>query len=323
MKQEPFEKKHTDFWLAMEQSLEDKTPNAELPEQYRRVCHHLAIARSRHYSAALCNRLNNLVIAGHRALYKQKRPWQQSFFSLLSQDLPTVLNRNARYVWLAMALFFAPLLVTAYACYVSEELILSFLDYEQLKNFESMYDPAGEFQTEQRTAGEDWFMFGFYIKNNISIGFQTFAGGIFAGVGSIFIVLFNGIFIGAVAGHIAQIGYNDTFFPFVIGHGAFELTAIGLAGAAGLRLGFSIINPKSFSRIDALKIAGQEAIIMVYAVIIMLLIAAFLEAFWSSSDVIPNSVKYAVGTVFWVMVTIYFVACTLPRAAHQGLQNES
>lgn len=302
------------MWQRFESMLEQKHFDPALPEMYRDVCHHLALARSRHYTSKLCSRLNHLVMLGHTRLYANTKTWDASLSTVILEDLPNTLRNNARLVWLSMALFFITMLITGYACYIDEEFILSIFGPEDIAQFESMYDPESEYRTaDMRDAGDDWYMFGFYIANNIGIGFRTFASGIFAGIGSLFILFYNGLAIGAVAGHLTKTGYTETFYPFVVGHGSFELTAIALSCAAGLRLGFSLINPNGYSRIDAMKLAGKDAIVLVYAVIIMLLIAAFLEAFWSSSSAIPNAVKYSVGGVFWVMVIYYLIACTLPK----------
>ena len=316
MKQQPFEEKHRAMWQAFEQMLTQKRHNPDMPEQYRQICHHLALARSRNYSATLCQKLNKLVMHGHQQLYSSSQLWHQSLAQFLLQDFPSALAENRKFVWVSMALFFLPLLLTAFACSVNDELVLSLYSPAQLSDFEAMYDPEGENQLGAREASDDLLMFGYYIKNNISIGFQTFASGIFAGIGSIFIILFNGLMIGAMAGHMLNIGYTETFFSFVIGHGSFELTAIALAGAAGMRLGFTLINPKGYRRLDAMNIAGKKAIVLVYGVFIMLLIAALLEAFWSSSRTLPSEIKYAVGTFLWLIVLAYLIIFSFARLSH-------
>jgi uncharacterized membrane protein SpoIIM required for sporulation len=125
------------------------------------------------------------------------------------------------------------------------DLIYNLIPAEQVREMQGMYDPvAGHLgQAAERAASEDWVMFGYYIMHNIGIAFQTFAGGLLFGLGSAFFLFFNGLMIGAVAGHLTEIGFGQTFWPFVIGHGAFELTAIALAGAAGLKLGWALIAP--------------------------------------------------------------------------------
>ena len=151
-------------------------------------------------------------------------------------------------------------------------------------------------------------MFGYYIMNNIGIAFQTFASGLLFGLGSLFFLLFNGLLIGAVSGHLSQIGYGEPFWSFVIGHGAFELTAITLAGAAGLQLGWALIAPGRHARSEALRLAAAQAVKLVAGVVIMLLIAAFVEAYWSSMTLASSSLKYWVGAALWLLVAIYFLA---------------
>ena len=87
--------------------------------------------------------------------------------------------------------------------------------------------------------------------------------------------------IGAVAGYLTQLGYSETFWSFVIGHGAFELTAIALAGAAGLKLGWALLAPGRLPRGEALRLAAIRAVRLLGGAALFLLIAAFIEAYWS------------------------------------------
>ena len=174
---------------------------------------------------------------------------------------------------------------------------------------ERMYDPdarrLGRFS--ERGSGDDWVMFGFYIMNNIGIAFQTFASGLLLGLGSLFFLLFNGLMIGGVAGHLTRIGYGEPFWSFVIGHGAFELTAIALAGAAGFKLGWALLAPGRLPRGEALRLAASKAIQLVCGVILFLLLAAFIEAFWSSTTFASPNIKYIVGAGLWVLVLSYLL----------------
>ena len=114
-----------------------------------------------------------------------------------------------------------------------------------------MYSDAAESIGSTRGPDEDWMMFGIYIRNNISIAFQCFAAGIFVGVGSMFFLVYNGVLIGAIAGFLTERGLGETFYSFVVTHGAFELTAIFLSGATGLRLGHALVAPGRNTRVRA------------------------------------------------------------------------
>ena len=146
-----------------------------------------------------------------------------------------------------------------------------------------------------READDNVAMFGFYIFNNVKIGFQTFATGLAFGLGTLFYLVFNGVMIGAVAGYLTGIGYGTPFWSFVSGHSAMELVAIAISGAAGLRLGAAVVAPGARSRKAALVDAARPAVRLMYGAAAMFFIAAFIEAFWSPLTAFPPQTKYAVA----------------------------
>ena len=150
-------------------------------------------------------------------------------------------------------------------------------------------------------------MFGFYVMHNVGIAFQCFAGGLFFGVGSLFFLVLNGVLAGSVAGYLTLRGHGDNFYSFVITHGAFELTAIVLAGASGLALGQALLAPGRRSRLAALQLRARGAIVIVYGMTAMFMIAAGLEAFWSSARWISAEVKFGVGAACWLGIVAYFL----------------
>jgi len=180
-----------------------------------------------------------------------------------------------------------------------------------------MYDPGNEKigRSEDRESATDFAMFGYYIWNNIGIAFRTFASGMLAGVGTVLALLFNGVVIGGVAGHITQLGFVSTFWPFVSGHSAFELTAICISGGAGLLLARAILMPGRRSRGDALKAAALEAVTLVMGAGLLLLGAAFIEAFWSSNRAVAHEVKYSVAAVLWLVLILYLTLAGRGRDA--------
>jgi uncharacterized membrane protein SpoIIM required for sporulation len=151
--------------------------------------------------------------------------------------------------------------------------------------------------------------------HNIGIAFQTFASGLLFGLGSAFFLLFNGLMIGAVAGHLTHIGFGQTFWSFVIGHGAFELSAIALAGAAGLQLGWALIAPGRLPRAEALRLAARKSVLLICGVMLFLLIAAFIEAYWSSMTAPAPMTKYLVGAALWLLVATYLLFAGRTRHA--------
>ena len=317
MKQQDFEARYTPDWAILESWLkrkgskqssdtDEKTISAEqLVPLYRQLCHHCALARSRGYSPELVDRLNRLALELHHVLYQQNRRLLPKVMYFLFMGFPEALRVNARLIALSAAFFLLPGLAMFVGCLTNNELIYTLMSPEDVWHFETIYDPANAILGRERASDTDLYMFGYYIKNNIGISFQVFAGGLLFGLGSVFYLVYNGLAIGGVAGHIVHLGFDETFFPFVVGHGAFELTAIVFSGAAGLRLGLALIDPGPYRRLTALRLAAKDAVWLIYGTTLMLLLAAFLEAFWSSSSTVPASVKYTVGAIYWLMVLVY------------------
>ena len=276
-----------------------------IAELYRRACEHLALARARAYPAHIVDRLDQLTSDAHQLIYQRREFGVERLRRLFAEDFPRAVRAHALYVWVATAVFALPTLIVGVLVYYQPELILSVVDPETAAQFEEMYSDSAEAIGRTRTADNDWTMFGFYIRNNIGVSFQCFASGLFAGVGSLFFLAFNGAFGGAIGGYLVERGLSSTFFSFVATHASFELTAIVLSGAAGLRIGHSILAPGRRTRVQALVVSARESIVIVYGVIAMLLIAAGIEAFWSSSKWISDAVKYSVAAFCWFAVIAY------------------
>lgn len=311
MDRERFEELNQADWRSLELSLDllDKGRTMgsaeEFPALYRRVCHHLALVRHRRLGADLETRLNRLVLRGHRQLYKTRdrgaaRPWR-----FLLVDFPRRVRAEGRLLLVASLLFYGPLAGAFAAATARPEVALSIMPGEDLEAVAEQYGPD-VLVPEERDLGTGLSMFGFYVHNNVSIAFRTFASGIFAGIGSVFFLVYNGLVIGAVSARIRALGYEEAFYSFIVGHGAFELTAIVLAGVAGLRLGLAVIAPGRLRRAAALRTAARVTLPILYGCAAMLLVAALVEAFWSPSGV-PTSVKIPVGILFWLGVGVFFL----------------
>jgi len=280
---------------------------ARLASLYRRTCEHLALSRARAYPAYLIDRLERLTGEAHQVIYRQHDLGLERLRALVTFEFPKAVRRHRSYVAVATATFAVPMIVIALLVYSRTDLILSVVSAETAAEMERMYSSHGHAIGRARDAGTDWVMFGYYIRNNVGIAFQCFAGGLFAGVGALFFLAYNGAFGGAVAGYLTARGLSPTFYSFVATHSSFELTAIVLAGAAGLRLGHSWLSPGRLTRRQSLVLAGQESVLLLYGAAGMLVIAAAVEAFWSSSAWVPAAVKYGVAAICWAGVIGYFV----------------
>jgi uncharacterized membrane protein SpoIIM required for sporulation len=317
VRQAPFETLHAKEWEAFEAFLDaSKTFDpAEMPERYRRLCQSLALAQERHYSAELVDRLNRLALRGHHALYVNRRRESQQVLQFILAGFPRLVRAEWRLVAAAAILFFGPLAALIAVLQVFPDFAHYLLTPEQIAGFHQMYDPANR-RLGMREADTNVLMFGYYIWNNVRIGFQTFAGGMLAGVGSAWFLGANGVIIGAVAGYLTHAGFGEQFWSFVAGHSALELVAIVFSGAAGFKLGLAVIAPGNQTRKAALIAAARPAVRMMYGAAVMFFGAAFVEAFWSPLTEVSYNVKIGAGVAAWLILLAYFLFAGRARAAH-------
>ena len=317
MRQESFVARHQEEWNRFEvwltrrgdspreargQPPVEGLRDEDMPESYRRLCQQLALARSRGYSPIVVSRLQALAQRGHAVLYRAPPPAWHRMLHFVLAEFPRLVRAQRGCLLAAVLLFVVPTVASYLAVQYRPELVYTMISPEQAAQFEQMYDPAQPIHKLGRESGEDLQMFGFYILNNISIGLRTFATGLFFAVGTIIVLIKNGLMLGVVASHLQAVGHGGPFWRFVPAHSAPELTAVVIAGAAGLQLGLALVAPGRRRRVDALIEAGLVGAKLCLGVFLMLVLAAFIEAFWSSIGWMPAMIKYAVGAVMWSLI---------------------
>lgn len=341
MKQAQFEARHANEWQRLAHWLDARPPRAtkqgsgtippplpgnenanaltdvDFPGAYRRLCQQLALAERRGYGQTLIERLRNLAERGHLLLYRPPRARWGRVLDFFAREFPQRVREWHAVMLASAVLYFLPFLACLVLLQYRPEMAQLILGHEMLANMEQMYDPAAKHTRLGRDSGSDLQMFGFYIFNNVSIGFRTFAMGLLAGIGSALALVFNGVMHGGAAGHLTAIGYGDPFWRFVAGHSAPELLGIVLSGGTGLKLGLSLLMPGQRTRIRAFKETGIDGARIILGVFAMLVLAAFIEAFWSSIGSIPAWIKYSVGISLWVV----FLAWLLLAGRGRGTQH--
>lgn len=260
---------------------------AELPDfaaRYREVAADLARARTYRADPVVIERVERLVAGGHNALYRDERQTASIVWRTVAREFPAAVVHARRHVFAAFLAFAAPAAI-GYSM-LRERPALAEEVLPQV-----MLDRAAEARgriAERHTYAEAEarvrpLMASWIIANNVRVAFACFAGGVFAGVGSLLLLAFNGLSIGTVAGHFANVGVLRYLLEFIIGHGALELFAVWIAGAAGLLLGQAVVSPGDLTRGDALVIAGRVAVRMIGAAVVCLLVAGTIEGFISAS----------------------------------------
>ncbi|MFP6674855.1 MAG: stage II sporulation protein M [Pirellulaceae bacterium] len=285
---------------------------------YRAACADLALADAYQLPPNTVQFLHLLVGRAHNQLYRSQRfnvnRWRQTLLEVVPRQI-----FEDRCVQICFVLFWGIFILSAFLAQSTTvwpgyaEQVMSAEFIEQL---ESMF--ANEINGRPMDA--DFAMAGFYILHNTGIGLQCFAGGILV-VPGIYITVSNAALLGASFGYMARpdVPAGENFFHFVTAHGPFELTAIVLAAGAGLRIGWSWIRTDGLTRHASLRKAGQEAMPVMGASMVLFFFAALIEGFLSPSAA-PYYIKAMVAIASSALLMVYFVVLGMPRRSRHALR---
>jgi uncharacterized membrane protein SpoIIM required for sporulation len=152
------------------------------------------------------------------------------------------------------------------------------------------------------------------MTNNLLVSFVTFAGGILFGVGTLWFLFTNGMMLGVIGAACHHYEMSLALWSFVAPHGSLELPSILIAGAAGLRIGHSMLFPGALRWKDSVARGGVEATQLVSGIIPMLIVAGTLEGFFSPSHA-PIWLKFTVGGLLFALLSLWLLHPVKARAA--------
>jgi uncharacterized membrane protein SpoIIM required for sporulation len=270
----------------------------ELGLLYRQAAADLSTVRADRTSRTLEQYLNRLVGRAHNFVYSGKRISAMSLWNFIAHGYPRLLRRLSTYVYLATG-------ITVASALLGMMITLIRPDFGVLFMGPAMMDSVNQHKmwTEQILSAKAPFS-SMIMTNNIGVCFLTFAGGITAGLWTIYALFQNGLMLGVIAVVCARHGLSLSLWSFIAAHGALELPSIMLAGAAGLRLGAGILFPGLLRRRESIAVAGAESVQLVAGTIPLLIIAGTLEAFLSPTHA-PIALKFSVGAFLFIALVFW------------------
>lgn len=279
-----------------------------LARLYRSICYDLSLVQSREWGVRLEAYLNDLVAQGHNLLYQSQRMSLREIYRFFAYRFPQLFRQRSQAILLSTGLFLVPLIISTMIAARRPDLAQLVVGSEQVQQTLQHFGSGLPQDEEPDFTANRSAMFGFYIKNNTAIALRAFALGALAGIGTCVILISNGISIGMLQGVVLAAGNPtaENFFSFIISHGAFELTAIVIAGAGGLVLAQGFLMPGTMSRPASVRHHGADALRLASGAAVMLFVAALLEGYFSPLPV-AAAIKYFAGTFLWLIVLVYLL----------------
>jgi uncharacterized membrane protein SpoIIM required for sporulation len=273
----------------------------ELASLYRSVSADLARAKTNQVGNTLVQDLQRLTSRGYSQIYQgsRRQDWHEAV-EFCRWGFPATVQQTFGYIAAATGIFLVGALIAWWYAW-QDPVFMSIVVPESL--IEKVRD-RHELWMGSIVGIEPLASSGIMI-NNLKVSFAAVAGGITAGIYTVFILAFNGVHIGAIATLVGQNNLAYPFWAFVLPHGSLELPAIFFAGGAGLLIARAILFPGKYRRLDALKYYGSQAAQLVFGIVPMLIVAGTIEGFFSPSPLVPNPIKYFAGIGIFTLLVMY------------------
>lgn len=277
---------------------------------YQRVSSQLSFARHHYKDPSLTAELNQLTADANAALYRRTASPAAGLRRFFVISFPAAVWKLRRAVATAALITFLPAAIMA-IWFAQSPAALDAAAPEALRaayveeDFEAYYssEPAGQFATK-------------VLVNNIQVSFLAFALGVFCCVGTVYVLAYNGANIGMALGVFAAAGQQPKFWGLILPHGLLELSAVVIAGAAGLSMGWAIIAPGDRTRSGAFTEEARRSVAVVLGLVLAFIVAGIIEGFVTPG--LPTVPRIAVGVVVETAFVVYIVSFGR-RAEARGL----
>lgn len=304
-----FVKQHREDWKQLEQfltSLHKKRSNItgndidRFDRLYQKAAQNLSYSQTYFPEEEVTVYLNGLVSQSHNLLYKDQVSSFKQIRTFFSTTFIGLLTQQWRFVLVAMALFTLGGLA-AFISVLNDPLhIYSVLP----ENLAQGVDPD---QINSKQPIDSSLMSASIMTNNIQVGMLAFVGGITFGLLTVYLMIYNGIMIGALAALYWHYGKAYEFWAYIVPHGMIELTAIFIAGGAGLLMGYKLFVPGVYSRGYQLKRQAKRSVQLFLGTIPLFIIAGIIEGFITPSA-LSLEVKYIVAILTVAALALYIAS---------------
>lgn len=324
MKEALFLKRNADRWQEFETLLQDqrrRDPD-KLASLFVQLTDDLSYARTFYPDSQTVSYLNALAGKAHQVIYKRKQESHRRFITFWTQEIPMEVYKARSALMLSLIVFVLSALIgivsTANDGTFAELILGDFYVDMTLSNIDAG-DPMAVYK-KQDQAG----MFIRITQNNVMVAFKAFAMGVFASVGTLLILVQNGVMVGAFQFFFNEHGLLAESAAVIWIHGTIEISAIIIAGGAGFAMGNSILFPGTYSRRRSFLMGARRGLKIIVGLVPFFVIAGFLESFVTRYTQMPLPISLFIIGASLALMLGYFVV--LPwkhsRAADVNTENQ-
>ncbi|WP_129718382.1 stage II sporulation protein M [Pedobacter sp. SYP-B3415] len=283
MREAVFVKQNSEKWQRYD-ALPHQSPD-ELADRFIEITNDLAFSKTFYPKSKTTAYLNGLAFKLHQSLYRNRKERRGRFLNFWQTELPFIFFKYRRQLLYALVFFVIACAMGALSAKYDDTFVRLIMGnaYVNMTNENiAKGDPFGVYKQEN-----ELMMFTYIALNNIFVSFYTFALGAFFSLGTVFSLFRNGIMLGSFQYYFFSKGLGLQSVLVIWIHGTLEISAIVIAGAAGLILGNSFLFPKTYSRMDSLKAGARDGMKIIIGLIPIFILAAFFESFVTRHTEMP------------------------------------
>lgn len=306
MKEVTFIRQNLDKWRGYETTVEStlSTPD-ELADAYIDITSDLAFSQTHYPKSRITLYLNNLASAIHQRIYRNKRERWSRIVTFWTREMPQIMWHARKELCISFLIFVVSALVGALSQWLDPEfsrLILgnSYVDMT-LQNIEN-----GTPMAVYGSGSEESMFFGITI-NNIMVSFRAFASGLLTSFATGLLLFCNGVMIGAFQTFFAQHGLLWESFLAVWLHGTIEISAIIVAGAAGIAMGNGWLFPGTYGRLYSFRRGAMKGLKIVIGTVPLFCVAGFIESFLTRHTEFPDAFRLTVILLSAIFIVYYYI----------------
>ena len=308
MREIAFIKQNKEKWLQFESAIKEKNIShpEELSKLYLHLINDLAFAQTYYKKSKLVVYLNHLTILAFQKIYKSKKEDKNRVLQFFLLDIPLLFYHYKKYIYYSFIIFGVSVGIGLISAIYDDSFVRLILSdgyvNQTLENIKEG-NPTAVYKS-----GTNWGSFIGITFNNLYVGLKAFVFGITGGIGTAYVMLYNGIMLGSFQYFFAKHGVLLQSVKGIWIHGAMEIFAIVMEGAIGLMLGASIIFPKTFKRLDSFKRGMRDGIKMMIATFPFTIAAGFLEGFVSRyGNDMPTALAFFIILSTLSLISYYFL----------------
>ncbi len=321
MRETSFIEQNKNKWAECEELIsKDQTDPDKLSNLFVQVTDDLSYSRSFYPSRSVRYYLNYLAQSIFYNIYKNRRNRRKRFVAFWKEDLPAIVYQCRKELMLSLIVFIFSVTIGVVSSVYDPEFTSVILgdDYVEMtnENIENS-NPMGVYQDSSESS-----MFFMITLNNIRVDFLTFILGLIASIGSILVVLYNGIMVGTFQYFFYERGVFIESFLTIWLHGTLEMSAMIIAGGAGITLGKGLLFPGTYTRLQSFQISARRGLKLLISILPLTIFASIIESFATRYTGVPTLLKAGIIIASLIFVIAYFVWYPISMHRKRGAEEK-